>query len=147
MNVLALDAANKCGYAHTNGISGVWRYNKKKTDHPGTKWLVFMARLRDMLQNCPTDKIVYEQPHNRGGAATHSGHGYITCIEYVASGLGIEVDSVHSATIKKHATGSGRASKEDMIKACQEKLGVEPMDDNEADALWLLQVAVSEGSD
>lgn len=144
MNILALDAANFCGYAHSNGVSGVWEYKKKKTDSPGAKWLMFIARLRAFLKQHPTDKIVYEQAHHRGGAATHSGHGYIACIEYVASSKGITVGSAHSATIKKHATGSGRASKDQMMEACIEKLGITPMDDNEADALWILNLAISE---
>lgn len=141
MNILALDASNKCGFAHTNGESGVWEYKKKKTDSPGAKWIVFMARLRDMLRKNPTDLVAYEQPHNRGGAATHSGHGYVTCIEYVCSGLGVQVESYHSATIKKHATGKGKASKQEMVDACRDRLGIEPQDDNEADALWIRELA------
>jgi Holliday junction resolvasome RuvABC endonuclease subunit len=39
-------------------------------------------------------------------------------------------------TLKKYATGSGSADKHAMINACRD-VGVEPKDDNEADAAWL----------
>ena len=44
------------------------------------------------------------------------------------------------STLKKHATGSGRAKKPEMIKAARAR-GWNPKDDNEADALWLLDLA------
>ena len=46
-----------------------------------------------------------------------------------------------SATeIKKHATGKGNASKPMMIEAARNKLGYTGADDNEADALWILDL-------
>ena len=44
-------------------------------------------------------------------------------------------------TIKKHATGKGNASKEEVMKAMRE-LGHPVTDDNEADALALLHWAL-----
>ncbi len=43
-------------------------------------------------------------------------------------------------TIKKHATGKGNASKQEMV-ACARARGHQPADDNEADALALLYLA------
>ena len=40
-------------------------------------------------------------------------------------------------TLKKAATGNGRASKYDVIKAAERKLGYDDTSDDEADALWL----------
>ena len=45
-------------------------------------------------------------------------------------------------TIKKHATGKGNASKDEMVAAMR-LLGHEPADDNEADALALLYFALT----
>ena len=44
-------------------------------------------------------------------------------------------------TIKKHATGKGNASKDEMVASARAR-GHAPTDDNEADALALLHWAV-----
>ena len=44
-------------------------------------------------------------------------------------------------TIKKHATGKGNASKDEMVASARAR-GHTPVDDNEADALALLSWAV-----
>lgn len=48
---------------------------------------------------------------------------------------------VHNGTLKKHFTGTGKAEKKHMIQACLER-GWNPGDDNEADALALLDYAI-----
>jgi Holliday junction resolvasome RuvABC endonuclease subunit len=47
-------------------------------------------------------------------------------------------------TIKRHVTGKGNADKEAVIAAVQ-ALGFAPVDDNEADALALLDWALKSG--
>lgn len=44
---------------------------------------------------------------------------------------------VNVATVKKFATGNGRATKVDMINACVAKYGYRPRTDDEADAFWI----------
>ena len=39
--------------------------------------------------------------------------------------------------LKKWATGSGNAKKEDMIEACRNRWHIEPLDDNNADAIHI----------
>lgn len=96
--------------------------------------------------------IVYEQPHHRGGHATEVLVGMTTRIQEFAAEIGAEHAAVHTGTLKKWATGNGRAGKADMIEAAKRWLWnesfvphrdlaaylAEPMDDNEADALLLL---------
>ena len=48
------------------------------------------------------------------------------------------------ATIKKHATGKGNAGK-DLVIAAMRARGFDPGDDNEADALAILQWALAHG--
>ena len=55
----------------------------------------------------------------------------------------IPYQGVPVGTIKKHATGKGNASKEDMI-AAMVGMGYQVTDDNVADALALLHWALSE---
>ncbi|SFM91671.1 hypothetical protein SAMN05421863_106912 [Nitrosomonas communis] len=56
----------------------------------------------------------------------------------------IPYQGVPVGTIKKHATGKGNASKDEMIASVRE-LGHAPIDDNEADALALLHWALEHG--
>jgi Holliday junction resolvasome RuvABC endonuclease subunit len=53
---------------------------------------------------------------------------------------GVPYQGVPVATIKRSATGRGNAGKEEVISAMR-RLGLNPGDDNEADALALLQFA------
>lgn len=48
--------------------------------------------------------------------------------------------------IKKHATGKGNAKKADMVLAARQKFGL-VHGDNEADALWILDLAKLDRSD
>jgi len=145
MNTLALDLATKCGWAHSNGAAGVQSFAPRRGDSPGMRWIEFRAWLCRLLDSAPADLIVYEQAHHRGGAATHVAHSLISCVEAVAAERSIEVTSRHTATIKKHALGKGRGDKEAMVKAAAERWpehGV--LDDNEADARWLLDLVQKE---
>lgn len=143
VNILALDLATKTGWAHSYGISGVQDFSPRRGDSPGMRWLNFRGWLNRILETAPVELIAYEQAHHRGGAATHVAHGMIACVESVAAERGIELTSRHTATIKKHALGKGRGDKSDMMQAAR-KMGWHPADDNEADALWLLDLVKSE---
>ena len=57
---------------------------------------------------------------------------------------GIAYEGVPVGTIKRHATGKGNADKASVIAAVQ-ALGFNPVDDNEADALALLDWAIAQG--
>lgn len=141
MRILALDLGTKTGWA-TNcpQESGVQEFLLNRGESPGMRYIRFRAWLEEMIEIVKPDVIVYEQTHMRGGYATELAHGFSTRVQEICAKYGIEHAAVHSATLKKFATGSGRAKKEDMIKAAHTKLGVSKrIDDNEADALWLLK--------
>ena len=57
----------------------------------------------------------------------------------------MEFGNVHSATLKKFATGRGNAQKDDMIDAALKKwpelVKRMPLDDNEIDARWIYEYA------
>lgn len=53
----------------------------------------------------------------------------------------IEYKGVSPTEVKKHATGKGNAGKPLMVAAAQAKWGNGITDDNEADALWILDFA------
>lgn len=145
MNILALDLATKTGWALKEDGKleyGLQVFDVKRGESPGMRFLRFNRWLREVAVR--VELIIYEQAHNRGGAATEIANGFTTRVQEFCAEHGIEHSSVHTATLKKFATGSGRAGKEEMVQAAQKSLGYQGNDDDEADALWLLEYARKE---
>jgi crossover junction endodeoxyribonuclease RuvC len=139
---LALDTGTNTGWAIRIGSvvhSGVQNFqHDAKRESPGMRFLRFSAWLRRMVQEHAVTTVIYEQPHQRGGAATTVGVGLVTHLMSVCADLGVEHVAVHSGTLKKHVTGKGNADKSEMIKAAASIAGRDVTDDNEADAIHLL---------
>jgi Holliday junction resolvasome RuvABC endonuclease subunit len=73
----------------------------------------------------------------------------IGIVEVIAAEREIEITNRMSGEIKKHATGGGKATKADMIEDAVvrwRKQFPDPSkpDDNQVDALWLLDLAKKE---
>jgi len=148
MNILSLDLATKTGWAaffNHKILSGVQEFELKRGESAGMRFLRFRAWLKTMKDNCPgkIDLIVFEQAHHQGGPATQLAVGMMTDVLAFASEIGSDTMPVHSATLKKFATGSGRCGKDEMKIAARKK-GYLPIDDNEADACLLLEYALTE---
>lgn len=139
--ILALDAATTTGFAHTDGAGGTFTLPKSER---ADKFAAFAGMLNQILDEHPADAIVYEQGHHRGGPATRLLIGLTAIIELIAAQRDCRLLSCHTATLKKHATGSGRAQKFEM-RAAAEKMNptIELIDDNHVDALFLLHWAQS----
>src|SRR5207245_367987 len=126
VNIIAIDGGSKLGWALSmNGTveSGVEDLSLRRGESPGARFLRFRRWLADIDQLCVSRTgqalalIAYEQPHHRGGHATEVAHGFSTRLqEHAAATTGCECVAVHSATLKKRTTGSGRASKDEMIE-------------------------------
>lgn len=104
----------------------------------------FRSKLKELCSKQQIQLIAYELP-----AGQHKGplihHAKLACvIEETAAELEIECKAYSSKAIKAIATNNGNANKPMMVKAAQDRLGYKGKDDNEADALWLLQLAKSE---
>lgn len=63
-------------------------------------------------------------------------------IRYALWHYGIVNVDIPPASLKKYATGSGGAGKEEVLAAAIRRLGYEGHDNNEADALWLRAIAL-----
>jgi Holliday junction resolvasome RuvABC endonuclease subunit len=151
MKILAIDPGTKCGWAYSDGeniCSGVWNLTVKKTTW-GTKWNNLFVELREFVEQNGVDLIVYEKVMAHAGTtAAHVYGGLIAVIEMYCDGEGIQWDSYHVGTIKKHATGKGNAKKEAMVQAARMTWPErDVIDHNEADALWLLDLAMERGRD
>lgn len=101
------------------------------------KWLVSF-----LISPGSVDAVVFERPFARGQGATRMLWGIAGIIEAVAHESGVAVIDLPPASIKKWATGSGKASKEDMLDAAR-GMGYIGSNEHEADAYCLLQYALS----
>jgi len=145
MNILAIDPGTRLGWSSLfKGYveSGVHEFRLDRGDSPGIRFLRFRAWLVDMLAMTNPELVVFERPHMRGGYATDLLVGLVTRIQEECAARRIECEAIHSATLKKHATGSGRADKAAMLKSAREEWGKHITDDNEADARWILDWAI-----
>jgi Holliday junction resolvasome RuvABC endonuclease subunit len=148
VKILALDLGTHTGWALSeNGHveSGVQVFDVKRGESPGMRYLRFNRWLEEMASSDPRpDVVVFEQAHHRGGAATEVAAGFSTRVLEFCARHGIEHASVHTATLKKFATGKGNADKEQMLEGARRRFKPELADDNEADALWILEYARQE---
>lgn len=146
MNVLAIDPATKCGWAHSNGISGVWDLSIRRDESAGMRLIRMTGKLNEIHRDCGVEVLVYE-------AARHSAPKMQGALVVQATIQGvllhwceernIQYRGYSPAEIKKHATGKGNASKDMMVAAAVETFGAVESDD-EADALWLLDLFLKE---
>lgn len=142
MKILALDFATRTGWAG-GGISGVQRFDLRRGESPGMRFLRFRAWLAEICRLIEPEVIAYEQPHHRGGAATEVAYGFLTEVKTMSAAKGIELMPVHSSTLKKWATGKGNAGKGEMVFEAKRR-GYNPQDDNEADACLIYEYAQEE---
>lgn len=135
--ILGLDLASRTGWAHSNGHGGVidLRNKQKNWGQMGHRW---NYELRELIQQCPPSHIVCELPPNRLlGAARMILLGLHWQTRAIAFDYGIPMHHVAVPTLKKWATGDGRATKEDMIRAACDLGWQQPVDDNHADAILI----------
>jgi len=90
--------------------------------------------------------IVYfeEVRAHKGTAAAHTYGAFLGQLSAWCEANRVAYAGVPVATIKKHATGKGNAGK-DLVIAAMRARGFDPGDDNEADALAILQWALAHG--
>ncbi|MCL4556520.1 MAG: hypothetical protein M1572_06510 [Gammaproteobacteria bacterium] len=147
-NILALDLGTTTGWALTqNGQvhSGSQSFKPQRFDGGGMRYLRFQRWLNELNQvENPIAMVVFEEV--RRHVSTDSAHaygGFMATLTSWCEAQKIPYQGVPVGTIKKHATGKGNASKEEMITAARAK-GFNPTDDNQADALALLDWAITD---
>lgn len=147
MRILALDPATKIGWAHSCGASGVWDLSIRRDESGGMRFIRLRAKLDEILKSEGIDVLVFEAARHAGpkmqGALVVQAEIQGVLKHWAESVDDLEYRGFSPSEIKKHATGKGNASKAMMIEAAQEKFGA-IRDDNEADALWLLDLAQSQ---
>ena len=143
--ILALDLGTHTGWAAWTGasvVSGAWDFTPRRFDGGGMRFLRFQALLRHALDDLRAERVFYEEVRAHAGTdAAHIYGGLWAVLTAHCESRQIPYAGVPVATIKRHATGKGNASKAAMLDAARHR-GWNPADDNEADALWLLDAAL-----
>jgi Holliday junction resolvasome RuvABC endonuclease subunit len=147
LTTLALDLGTATGWAirtRDNSItSGTQSFKPQRFEGGGMRFLRFKRWLTEVKQSVDGINVVYfEEVRNHAGVdAAHAYGGFMAHLTAWCEHHDIPYQGVPVGTIKKHATGKGNASKDDMIAAMRRKRYM-PADDNEADALALLHWAI-----
>ena len=143
--VLALDIATKTGWA-TNTSSGVWDFKVKRGESTGMRIVRFKAKLKEMLNLEPDiNLIAYELPAGRFKASIMVASEMIGVLKDLCEEKNINYAHYSAKEIKKHATGKGNCGKPLMVSTAKDKFkNIEIIDDNHADALWLLDLVNNE---
>jgi len=151
MRILAIDLGTQTGWAVSNNgliTSGSESFKQGRFEGGGMRFLKFKRWLSD-IKRCTDgfDLVVFEEVRRHLGVdAAHAYGGYMAHLTAWCEHHEIPYTGIPVGTIKLAATGRGNADKQAMIDAAK-ALGHRPKDDNEADAIHMLRIAVSEHSD
>ncbi len=145
-NMLALDVATKTGWA-TYGHSGTWNFTPKAKDDKSIRLALIRSNVSTIIESMKLKVVVYEMPmiyRSKKRTPNFISFEMLGVVKLVCLDKGIKMRGFQAAKIKKFATGNGAAAKPDMEKFCKLRYGIDPVDDNHADALHLYHYAVQE---
>lgn len=146
--LLALDLGTTTGWAFLardgSITSGSASFKPQRFEGGGMRFLRFKRWLTEIKQSADgIDAVYFEEVRRHLGVdAAHAYGGFMAHLTAWCEHHQIPYQGIPVGTIKKHATGKGNASKDEMLAAAR-NLGHSPADDNEADALALLAYARS----
>lgn len=146
MKILALDLGTRTGWAihrpaMPEPISGTMDFTTKRWESPAVRFLHFRQSIPELLFEI--DHVVYERVHRHAGTdAAHFYGGLLAELQVACLERNLPFEGFTPGQIKKHATGKGNADKDAMIAAASARWPQQLIrDDNQADALWLLDLA------
>ena len=145
-NILALDLGTHTGWAlrSLDGsiTGGTEHFKPQRFEGGGMRYLRFRRWLTEIKQIGDGITAVYFEEVRRhvGVDAAHAYGGFLATLTAWCEHHQIPYQGVPVGTIKKHATGKGNASKDEMVASVRAR-GHTPADDNEADAIALLYLA------
>jgi len=148
--ILTLDLGTKTGWAlkdQNNQISsGTQSFKPQRFEGGGMRYLRFKKWLEELNQlSGGINQIYFEEVRRHIGVdAAHAYGGFLAHLSAWCEDNQIPYLGIPVGTIKKSLTGKGNANKQAMINAVKD-LGFNPIDDNEADALALLNLIIKQG--
>lgn len=136
--VLALDIATHCGY-YSAHESGTWNFTESKRRNDNKQHKDFRDTLLNFITEHGIRQVVAEDVNvNNHFTDMRKLSEFRGILFEVCDELDLpEVEFVNVSTLKKWATGNGRADKAEMMRFCEMRYHYTPPDDNAADACHL----------
>lgn len=146
--ILALDLGTTTGWALFQPpggiISGTWNLKPRRFDGGGMRFVRFQQQLDQLIATTAVNHVCFEEVRRHAGTdAAHVYGGLMATLTAWCETRKIPYEGVSVGSIKKTWTGKGNADKALMIKTARDR-GFEVTDDNEADALALLDFKLKE---
>lgn len=134
----ALDIATHTGY-HCTNESGTWNFTESLRRNNNKQHKAFRDTVKDFIERNGIKQIVAEDVSvNNHFTDTRKLSEFRGILLEVCDTLDLpEPIFVNPSTIKKFATGDGRAKKDKMIEFCKLRWNIDAIDDNEADAVHI----------
>jgi len=143
-NILSLDIAEHCGFYSTHEY-GVWNFTQKKSKNAPQQHLLFYNTLVEFIRKYNIKLIIAEDvcvsTHFIASRKLSEFRG-ILCL--VCAQLGLPQPSfINVSTVKKWATGDGKADKKKMMEYCNKRWGIDVNGkDDLADAIHIYKYYV-----
>lgn len=147
MKILALDQATKTGFAYYDGkiMCGLWDLSAVKEQ--GKRLRRLLRRMDTMKKTYGVDLVVFESFGQMFGHAKIVLPALRGAIELWCYDNEVPTKIVTPKAVKKHATGNGNSKKDKMFVAAKQKWpNLSIIDDNVADALWILDYAMNDNA-
>jgi len=152
VNILAIDAAvAKIGFAYVRRgeIRGgllsfpLKSYRKRQPSAEASRWLDMESQFKELLKEARPDLIYMEGPSFSSKSRKHD-IGIAAGILHMAAlhELGLTINIVPPASIKKLVTGRGNATKDLVLIEAIKRLSFDGKTNDEADARGLLEFAL-----
>ena len=144
--IIGIDLGTHCGYAVMSVaggqgsamVSGAWDFTLTKYDSPALRVVRFKTALASLLALDTVSVVFYELVRrHRGVQAAHVYGALMTALMEVCNTYGVPYQSVTVQEAKKHVSGKGNASKDEVMKGVR-RLGFKPVTEDEADAIAIL---------
>ena len=125
-------------------VSGTINFKNDRFQGGGMRFLRFRNWLDDLNTGDAITSVYFEEVRRHIGTdAAHVYGGFLATLTSWCEDHQLPYQGVPVSHIKRHITGKGNASKHEVIKAIT-SLGYFPKDDNEADALALLEFIIKQ---
>lgn len=151
MNTLALDLGTKTGWCLRIGTqplhSGFHDFKPGRFEGGGMRYLKFSHWLNEMLKLADgrIDYLCFEEVRRHLGVdAAHAYGGFLAHLTAWCEQNKVPYEGATVQAIKIAVTGKGNSNKEAVITAVV-RMGYDPKDDNEADAIALMTWALKNG--
>lgn len=125
---IGIDPGTQTGFALLGAggeriSSGVWGIGPRQGEPEHMRWVYLATNLRGLIERATAIRpgepvtVAYEHAFPGTSVTADLSGGHIAIIEFVAYSLRASVRRYEISTLKKHATGTGRATKVEMIRA------------------------------